>query len=422
MEIETKVLHAGYEPKNGEPRVLPIVQSTTFKFDSSEHIGKLFDFEEGGHFYSRLSNPTVGAVEDKICALEGGVAAVCTSSGQAATMLSILNLASSGDHILCAAEVYGGTFNLLNVTMRKMGIDVDFINVDDSEEEIDKAFLPNTKLILGETIANPALSVLDIERFSKIAHKHGVPLVVDNTFATPFLCRPFEHGADIVIHSTTKYIDGHAMVVGGVVVDSGKFDWNQNDKFEGLTTPDESYHGLVYTQHFGKAAYAAKLRAQLIRDTGAYTSAMNAFLINIGLETLPLRMERHCSNAQTVAEFLVKSDKLENVSYPGLKSDKYNELAKKYLPKGCSGVITFSVKGGRAKAAQFIDSLKLASNEVHVADIRTCVLHPGSSTHRQLTDEQLNASGINPGTIRLSVGLENINDILEDIKQALEQI
>ena len=421
MKIETQCLHEGYHPGNGETRVLPIYQSTTFTYDSTDEIGKLFDLSEDGFFYSRLANPTVAAVEEKIAALEGGVGALCTSSGQAASTLSILNIAEAGDHIISTATIYGGTINLFAVTLKKFGIDCTFVDADAPEEEIQKAFKPNTKAVFGETIANPALSIFDIEKFAKIAHRNNVPLIVDNTFATPILCRPIEFGADIVTHSTTKYMDGHALQIGGVIVDSGNFDWN-NGNFKGLTEPDESYHGVVYTKQFGKAAYIVKARVQLMRDLGMCPNAINAFILNIGLETLAVRMERYCQNAQKVAEFLASSDIIEEVNYPTLPGNKYADLVKKYLPKGCSGVISFTIKGGRDNAVKFMDSLELASNVVHVADIRTCVLHPASSTHRQLTDEQLVAAGINPGMIRLSVGLENVDDILEDIKNGLDKI
>jgi O-acetylhomoserine (thiol)-lyase len=420
MNIETKCLHEGYTPKNGEPRVVPIVQSTTYVFDSTEHIGQLFDMPTE-HMYSRISNPTVEAVEKKIAALEGGVGAMCTSSGQAASLLSILNICYAGDSFISTSTIYGGTVNLFAVTLKKFGIECIFVDADAPEEEIQKAFKPNTKAVFGETLANPALSVLDIEKFARIAHKNGVPLIIDNTFATPILCRPIEYGADIVVHSTTKYMDGHAVQVGGVIVDSGNFNW-ANGKFPEFTEPDESYHGVVYTKDFGKLAYIIKARMQLMRDLGCSPSPNSAFLLNLGLETLHIRMERYCANAKTVAEYLNKSDKIEIVNYPGLEGDKYHDLAKKYLPLGCSGVISFSIKGGRANAVKFMDSLKLASNVVHVADIRTCVLHPASATHRQLTDEQLVAAGINPGMIRLSVGLESVDDIIADIEQALEKI
>ena len=388
MKIETKCLHEGYHPGNGEPRALPIYQSTTYKYNSTDEVGKLFDLSSNGYFYSRIANPTVGAVEEKIASLEGGVGALCTTSGQAASLISIMNILKAGDHIVSAATIYGGTINLFAVTLKKFGIECTFVDADASEEEIQKAFKENTKVVFGETIANPAISIFDIEKFAKIAHKNNVPLIVDNTFATPVLCRPIEHGADIVIHSTTKYMDGHAVQLGGVIVDSGNFDWT-NGKFPEFTEPDESYHGVVYTKQFGKSAYIVKARVQLMRDLGAYPSAQDAFLLNLGLETLPVRIEKHCRNAEKVAEFLNNSDKIEFVNYPTLEGNKYQDLAKKYLPNGCSGVISFSVKGGREVAAKFMDSLKLASNVVHVADIRTCVLHPASSTHRQLTDEQL---------------------------------
>ena len=421
MKIETKCLHEGYHPGNGEPRALPIYQSTTYKYNSTDEVGKLFDLSSNGYFYSRIANPTVGAVEEKIASLEGGIGALCTTSGQAASLISIMNILKAGDHIVSAATIYGGTINLFAVTLKKFGIECTFVDADASEEEIQKAFKENTKVVFGETIANPAISIFDIEKFAKIAHKNNVPLIVDNTFATPVLCRPIEHGADIVIHSTTKYMDGHAVQLGGVIVDSGNFDWT-NGKFPEFTEPDESYHGVVYTKQFGKSAYIVKARVQLMRDLGAYPSAQDAFLLNLGLETLPVRIEKHCRNAEKIAEFLNNSDKIEFVNYPTLQGNKYQDLAKKYLPNGCSGVISFSVKGGREVAAKFMDSLKLASNVVHVADIRTCVLHPASSTHRQLTDEQLVAAGITPGLIRISVGLENIDDIIKDIKLGLSNI
>ncbi len=418
-KIETKCLQDGYKPANGETRVVPIYQSTTYKYDSSEEVAMLFDRPDKGHIYTRISNPTNDALEKKIAALEGGIGAMCAASGQSATFVAIMNICQNGDHIVASSTLYGGTFNLLNVTLPKMGVDVTFINQDDSEDEIQKAFKPNTKILLGESIANPKISILDIEKFSRIAHKNGVPLFVDNTFATPILLRPFEYGADIIIHSTTKYMDGHAVSVGGVVVDSGNFDW-KNGKFATLTDPDPSYHGMSYTETFGNAAYIVKARYQYMRDLGNTMSPMNAFLTNLGLETLHLRMERHCENAQKVAEYLSQNDKIISVSYPTLSSDKYHELAKKYLPKGCSGVISFRIKGGREAAAQFMNNLKLASIVVHVADARTAVLHPASMTHRQLTDEQLFACGIEPDMIRFSVGLENVDDIIEDIRQALE--
>ncbi|AWK50564.1 bifunctional O-acetylhomoserine aminocarboxypropyltransferase/cysteine synthase [Clostridium beijerinckii] len=421
MKIETKCLHEGYKPKNGEPVALPIYQSTTYRYDSTEEIGKLFDLTSDGHMYSRISNPTVGAVEAKIAALEGGVGALCTTSGQAASFISILNILSAGDHIVSAATIYGGTINLFAVTLKRFGIECTFVDAEASEEEIQKAFKSNTKVVFGETIANPAITILDIEKFANIAHKNNVPLIIDNTFATPILCRPIEFGADIVIHSTSKYMDGHAVQLGGVIVDSGNFDWT-NGKFPEFTEPDESYHGIVYTKQFGKAAYIAKARVQLMRDLGAYPTANAAFLLNLGLESLPVRLEKHCRNAEKVAHFLNESDKVEFVNYPTLEGNKYNDLAKRYLPDGCSGVISFSIKGNRENAIKFMDGLKLAENVVHVADIRTCVLHPASSTHRQLTDSQLVAAGITPGLIRLSVGIENVEDIIEDVKQALESI
>lgn len=418
MKIETQCLHEGYEPGNGEPRALPIYQSTTYTYNSTEHIGELFDLTADGHMYSRISNPTVACVEKKIAALEGGVGALLTSSGQAASLIAILNILSSGDHIVASSTIYGGTFNLLGVTLKRYGIEATFVDQELPMEELQKAIRPNTKAVFGETIANPAITVLDIEKFAELAHRNGVPLIVDNTFATPILCRPFEFGADIVTHSTSKYMDGHAVQIGGAIVDSGKFDWG-NGKYPGLTEPDESYHGVVYTKQFGKAAYITKARVQLMRDLGACPTAMGAFLLNLGLETLPVRIERHCRNAERVAAFLEASPKVEFVNYPTLKSSPYFERSKKYLPLGASGVIGFSVRGGRESAVRFMDSLKLASNVVHVADIRTCVLHPASATHRQMTDEQLIAAGVSPGLIRLSVGLENIDDILEDLSQAL---
>jgi len=420
MRIETKCLHEGYNPGNGAPRVLPIYQSTTYTYDSTEHIGKLFDLTAEGHMYSRISNPTVEAVEAKIASLEGGVGALCTTSGQAASMISLLNILKAGDHFISASTIYGGTVNLFAVTLKRFGIECTFVDPDTSEDEIQKEFKLNTKAVFGETIANPAMSILDIEKFSKIAHENGVPLIIDNTFATPILCRPFEFGADIVIHSTTKYMDGHAVQVGGVIVDSGNFDWT-NGKFSEFTEPDESYHGVTYTKDFGKAAYIVKARVQLMRDIGAYPSAHTAFLLNLGLETLAVRMEKHCRNAEKVAEYLNGSDKIDFINYPALEKDKFYELKQKYTPLGCSGVISFSIKGGRETAVKFMDSLNLASNVVHVADIRTCVLHPASETHRQLTDEQLEAAGITPGLIRLSVGLENVDDIIKDIDEALKR-
>ena len=421
MKIETQALHAGYEPKNGEPSALPIYQSTTYRYDSTDHVGQLFDLTADGHMYSRISNPTVAAVEAKIAAMEGGVGALCTTSGQAANLIAVLNICSAGDSLLSAPTIYGGTINLFSVTLKRFGIETIFVDPEASEEEIAAKIKPNTKLVFGETIANPAICVFDIEKFANAAHRHGIPLVVDNTFATPALCRPFEFGADIVTHSTTKYMDGHALQVGGVIVDSGKFDWT-NGNYPEFTEPDESYHGVVYSKNFGNAAYITKARVQLMRDFGCYPSATAAFYLNLGLETLPIRMERYCRNAETVADFLASNDKVEFINYPTLKGDKYYDLAQKYLPNGCSGVIAFGIKGGRAAAVRFMDSLKLASNEVHVADIRTCVLHPASATHRQLTDEQLVAAGISPGLVRLSVGLENVEDILDDLKQALAAV
>lgn len=421
MKVETKCLHAGYVPKNGEPRTLPIYQSTTYKYDSTEFVGQLFDLTAEGHMYSRISNPTVNAVEKKIAALEGGVGALCTTSGQSATFIALLNLLESGDHLVTSSTIYGGTVNLFSITLKKFGIDVTFVDPDASIEVLNQAFRPNTKAMFGEIMANPAMNVLDIEKFAEVAHAHDVPLLVDNTFATPYLCRPFEFGADIIIHSTTKYLDGHALQPGGVIVDSGKFNWD-NGKFPGLTTPDASYHGIVYTESFKESAYITKARVQLMRDLGCYPAAHSAFLLNLGLETLAVRMDKHCANAQIVAEYLKDQPDVEFIHYPGLTDDTYHTLKEKYLPKGCSGVISFSIKGGRERAAAFIDHLKMVSLEVHVADIRTCVLHPASSTHRQLTDEQLANAGITPGLIRLSCGIEHIDDILEDLKGAFAAI
>ena len=418
MKIDTIALHAGYQPGNGQPHALPIYQSTTYDYDSSEHIGKLFDLSVDGHMYSRISNPTVACVEEKIAALEGGVGALCTSSGQMACMIALLNILSAGDHFISAAAIYGGTINLFAVTLKRLGIECSFVDENASDEEVEALFRPNTKAVFGETLANPALAVFDIERFARLAHRHGVPLIVDNTFATPVLCRPFDFGADIVVHSTTKYMDGHAVQVGGAVVDSGNFPWD-NGNFPGLTEADESYHGVRYVHDFGKKAYIVKARVQLMRDFGAYPHALSAFLLNLGLETLPLRMERHCKNALEAAKFLESHEKVEFVNYPGLEKDRYHALQQKYLPNGCAGVVSFSLRGGRERAVRFIDSLQLASNVVHVADIRTLVLHPASSTHRQLTDEQLAGAGITPGLIRLSVGCEDLSDILADLEQAL---
>lgn len=420
MMDETKCLHAGYHPKNSEPRVVPIVQSTTYVYDSTEEVASVFDEPTKSLIYSRFANPTVMAVEQKIAELEGGVGAMCTSSGQAATLMSILNICKSGDSFISVSEVYGGTINLFAFTLKKLGIECIFVSANDSEEEIEKAFKPNTKAVFGETIANPALTVLDIEKFAGLAHKHKVPLIVDNTFATPVLCKPFEFGADIVIHSTSKYMDGHAVQCGGVIVDSGNFDWTSGN-FPELCEPDESYHGIIYTQTYGKAAYIIKARMQLMRDFGAYPAAHSAFLLNLGLETLAVRMKNYCENAMTVAKYLETSDKIESVTYPGLENDANHNMAEKYL-KGSSGVISFVIKGGRENAVKFMDALELASNEVHVADIRTCVLHPASETHRQLTDEQLAAAGIEAGMVRFSVGLENVQDILDDIKKGLSAI
>lgn len=421
MKIETQCLHEGYQPKNGEPRVVPIVQSTTYRFDSTDHIAQLFDMPTE-FMYSRFANPTCDAVEKKIAALEGGVGAMLTSSGQAASLCSILNLCNAGDSFVAVSAIYGGTVNLFSVTLKKFGIDVIWVSPDATEAQIKKAIKKNTKAVFGETIANPALRVFDIERFAKVAHEAGIPLIVDNTFATPVLCRPFEWGADIVIHSTTKYMDGHALQVGGVIVDSGNFDWTKSKKFPEFTEPDESYHGVVYTRDFGKMAYIIKARMQLMRDLGCYQSAHGAFLLNLGLETLPVRMKRYCLNASVVAEYFKCSDKIESVTYPGLPESKDKDLVQKYLPDGCCGVISISIKGGRPAAVRFMDALKLASNEVHVADIRTCVLHPASATHRQLTDEQLVAAGIDGGMIRFSCGLENVEDIIADIEQALAAV
>ena len=417
MHIETMAIRAGYQPKDGETHTMPIYQSTTYEYTSSEYMAHLFDCPTDGHIYSRISNPTCGFVEDKIAAMEGGVAAMLTTSGQSANLLAILNICKSGDHIVSAGAVYGGTVNLLAVTLKRLGIECTFVNQDDDLETLRKAIRPNTKLVFGETIANPAMAVLDIEKFATLAHENNIPLFVDNTFATPVLCRPFEFGADIVIHSTTKYMDGHAVQVGGVIVDGGKFDW-ANGKFPEFTTPDASYHGIVY-KDYGAPAFVIKCRMQLMRDFGVLPSAQDAFLLDLGLQTLPLRVERHCQNAQKVAEYLEASDKVTWVNYPGLKSCKYYDLAQKYLPKGSSGVISFGVKGGRAAATKFMDSLKLGAIVTHVADARTCLLHPASTTHRQMTDEQLCEAGVLPDLIRLSVGIEDVEDIIADIEQAL---
>ena len=425
MKIETKCLHSGYQPKNGEPSVMPIVQSTTYRFDSCDHVAELFD-KPTEFMYSRFANPTCECVEKKIADLEGGVGCMLTSSGQAASLLSVLNLCSAGDSFIASSSIYGGTINLFGFTLKKLGIECIWVDVDASYEEIVAAFKPNTKCVFGETIANPALTVFDFEKWAKAAHSQNVPLIIDNTFATPVLCRPFEWGADIVVHSTTKYMDGHAVQGGGAIVDSGNFDWEkaykETGKFADMIEPDESYHGLKYVGDFGKAAYIVKARTQLMRDFGCYPAAQSAFYLNLGLETLPLRMKRYCENAKKVAEFFKTSDKIASVSYPGLEGDKYFDLAQKYLPEGTCGVVSISIKGGRQAAVRFMDALKLASDEVHVADIRTCVLHPASATHRQLTDEQLVAAGIDGGMVRFSCGLENIDDIIADIKLRLAAI
>lgn len=421
MKLDTLCVQAGYEPKNGDPRVVPIAQSTTFVYDSAETMGNLFDLKEDGFFYTRLGNPTLDAVEKKIAALEGGVGAMLTSAGQAASLISVTNIAKAGDHIIASAAIYGGTFNLFNKTLRDLGIDFDFVSPTISAEDLNKQFKPNTKAVFIETVTNPSLDVVDIELFANVAHAHNVPLIVDNTFATPVNCRPFEWGADIVVHSTSKYMDGHAVALGGCVVDSGNFDWTKGD-FPMLTTPDETYHGIVYTEQFGKAAYIVKCRTHLMRDFGSQQSPQNAFLLNLGLETLHLRMARHCANAQAVAEFLEQNPNVEWVNYPGLPSNKYYEIAKKYMPKGTCGVISVGVKGGKKGAARFMEALKLAKIVIHVADARTCVLHPATTTHRQLSDQQLIDAGIAPNMIRLSVGIEDAEDIIADLKQALEQV
>ena len=423
MRIDTKLLHEGYKPTKGEPRQMPIYQSTTFKYDTSDEMGKLFDLEAEGYFYTRLQNPTNDYVASRICALEGGAAAMLTSSGQAANFYAIFNICEAGDHFISSSSIYGGTYNLFGVTMKKMGIECTFVDQSLPEEELAKYFKPNTKAVFGETITNPTVTVLDFEKFARLAHSHGVPFIVDNTFATPVNCRPFEWGADIVTHSTTKYMDGHAAGVGGCIVDSGNFDWMAHaDKFPGLTTPDHSYHGITYAEKFGKGAYITKATAQLLRDFGSIQSPQNAFYLNLGLETLSLRMERHCSNALEVAKFLKANDKIAWVHYSGLEGDEYYELAKKYLPKGSCGVLCFAVKGGREASIKFMDNLKVASIATHVADSKTCLLHPASHTHRQLTDSQLIESGISPDLIRFSCGIEDPEDIIEDIKQALDKI
>lgn len=423
LKEATICVQGGWQPKNGEPRVLPIYQSTTFKYDTTEQMARLFDLEESGYFYTRLQNPTNDAVAAKIAALEGGAGAMLTSSGQAANFYAVFNICEAGDHLVSSSSIYGGTFNLFAVTMKKLGIECTFVDPDASEEEISKAFRPNTKLLFGETIANPGMNVLDIEKFARIAHSHGVPLIVDNTFATPINCRPLEWGADIVVHSTTKYMDGHALCVGGVIVDGGKFDWEAHaEKFPGLTTPDASYHGLTYTKKFGNVAYLTKATAQLMRDLGSIQSPQNAFLLNVGLETLHLRMKQHCANAQKVAEYLQAHPKVAWVRYCGLEGDKYHELAQKYLPNGSCGVLSFGVKGTREDAAKLMDNFRFICIVTHVADARTCVLHPASHTHRQLTDEQLVEAGVAPDLIRLSVGIEDVDDIIADLEQALQKI
>ena len=423
MKNETKCIHAGYEPKQGEPRQLPIIQSTTFKYDTSDYMGRLFDLEESGYFYTRLQNPTNDAVAAKICALEGGVAAMLTSSGQAANFFAIFNICEAGDHFIASSAIYGGTYNLFGVTLKKMGIECTFVDLNISESDLQKEFRPNTKCVFGETITNPSVSIFDFEKFAKVAHKNGVPLIVDNTFATPINCRPFEHGADIVTHSTTKYMDGHGCTVGGCIVDSGNFDWMKNkEKFPGLTTPDDSYHGIIYAEKFGKGAYITKATAQMMRDLGPIQSPQNAFYLNMGLETLHLRMERHCSNALAIAKYLKNHEKIAWVHYAGLEDDEYHDLAMKYCPNGTCGVLAFGVKGDRQKANTFMDSLKLIYIATHVADGKSCLLHPASHTHRQLSDEQLLEAGVSPDLIRLSVGIENVDDLIADIAQALERI
>ena len=422
--IETKCVQGGYTPKNGEPRQVPVIQSTTFKYATSEDMGKLFDLEASGYFYSRLQNPTCDTVAQKICELEGGSSAMLLSSGQSASFFSIFNIASQGDHIVCSSSIYGGTYNLFAVTMKRMGIDFTFVDPDCTEQELNDAFQPNTKAVFGETIANPALTILDIEKFAKVAHAHGVPLIIDNTFATPVLCRPFEFGADIVTHSTTKYMDGHGVAVGGCIVDSGKFDWLAHaDKFPGLCTPDDSYHGITYAEKFGNAgAYITKATAQLMRDFGCTQSPQSAFYLNLGLESLHVRMERHCLNGQKVAEFLESDARISWVNYAGLKSNKYYALAQKYLPKGVCGVVSFGVKGGRKQAEKFMKALKIIAIETHVADARSCCLHPASATHRQMNDEELIKAGVPGDLVRLSCGLENYQDLIDDIKQALDTL
>lgn len=422
MRKDTICVQGAYKPKNGEPRVMPIVQSTTFKYDSSKEMGDLFDLKRSGYFYSRLQNPTCDLAAAKIAMLEGGVAGMLTSSGQAANFYAVFNIASAGDHVVSSAAIYGGTFNLFNVTMRKLGINFTFVPPMASEDEIQAAIQPNTKCIFGETISNPSLDIMDIETFAKVAHKNGIPLIIDNTFATPINCRPFEFGCDIVTHSTTKYMEGHASTIGGAIVDSGKFDWEQNDKFPGLTTPDESYHGLTYTKDFGEAAYITKATAQLMRDLGSIPAANNAWLVNLGLETLHLRMPRHCENAKKVAEYLKNNEKITWVKCAMLEDDPQHEIAMKYMPNGTCGVVSFGIKGGREAATVFMDSLKLAAIVTHVADARTCCLHPASTTHRQLTDKELEECGVTPDLLRFSCGIEDADDIIEDIQQALDKI
>lgn len=422
LHINTKCIHSGYSPKNGESRTPPIIQSTTYKYDSCEEMARLFDLEAAGYFYTRLQNPTNDNVAAKIAELEGGVAAVLTSSGQAASFYSVFNICSAGEHVVSSAAIYGGTYNLFNVTMKKLGIDFTFVSPDATDEELDAAIRPNTRVVFGEALSNPSLQVLDIEKFANFAHRHGVPLIVDNTFPTPVHCRPFDFGADIVIHSTTKYMDGHATSVGGVIVDSGNFDWAKSDKYPGLTTPDDSYHGVTYTERFGKGAYITKAVTQLMRDLGSIPSPHNSFLLNIGLETLFLRIDRHCENALAAAKYLNSHPKVERVDYPGLEGNKYYDLAQKYLPNGTSGVISFSVKGGRENAMKFMNSLQLVYIATHVADSKSCCLHPASTTHRQLSDAELEAAGVGKGLIRLSVGIEYIDDIIRDLEQAFEKI
>ena len=423
MKIETKCLHSGYEPKNGEPRQIPVYQSTTFKYSTSDEMGKLFDLEANGYFYTRLQNPTNDAVAAKIADLEGGVAGMLTSSGQAANFFALFNICESGSHIVASSSIYGGTFNLLGVTMKKMGIECTFVDQNLPEEELAKAFKPNTRAVFGETITNPTVSVLDIEKFARLAHSHGVPLIVDNTFATPINCQPIKWGADIVTHSTTKYMDGHAIGVGGAIVDSGNFDWLAHaDKYPGLTTPDDSYHGIVYAEKFGKLGYITKATSQLMRDLGSIQSPQNAFYLMNGLESLHVRMQRHCENALAIAKFLKSNDKVAWVDYPNLEGDKYYDLAQKYLPKGSCGVLAFGLKGGREQSIKFMDSLKLAAIATHVADAKTCLLHPASHTHRQMTEEQLIEAGVAPDLIRLSVGLENVDDLIDDLKQAFDKV